>query len=249
MSRFLSGVRYDDVRVAAFTGSSHDRDHRTLLQYPEAERVAKGANRRDRQTYHVGNLGPLLLREARAALEDAGSTRLTLRAVCDRLGVSAAAAYHHYASRTALLERLAAQGFTELTAAINRRVRGITPGQRFPAAGYAYMDFARRNPALYQLMFGPELGATTASAELRTGREAAFAALRRAIADDLGLEIESAGVRDAALAAWSLGHGLATLIIHGVLNPRESTSGGQLMQRALGGLEQLFRVQRSTERS
>ena len=75
--------------------------------------MAKPA-KRARDTYHVGNLAPQLLAAARALLEEVGPTKLSLRAVSERVGVSATAAYHHFQNRNELIGQLAAQGFAEL---------------------------------------------------------------------------------------------------------------------------------------
>ena len=58
---------------------------------------------RARDTYHVGNLAPQLLQAAREMLEEVGPTKLSLRAVSERVGVSSTAAYHHYANRAELV--------------------------------------------------------------------------------------------------------------------------------------------------
>ena len=73
---------------------------------------------RARDTYHVGNLAPQLLSAARDMLEEVGPTKLSLRAVSERVGVSSTAAYHHYANRAELIGHLAAQGFRELAKAL-----------------------------------------------------------------------------------------------------------------------------------
>ena len=79
--------------------------------------MAKPANR-SRDAYHVGNLAPQLLAAARTLLEEVGPTKLSLRAVSERVGVSATAAYHHFQNRNELISHLAAQGFAELAAAL-----------------------------------------------------------------------------------------------------------------------------------
>ncbi|WVM90740.1 helix-turn-helix domain-containing protein [Halopseudomonas pachastrellae] len=67
--------------------------------------MAKPA-KRARDTYHVGNLAPQLLAAARALLEEVGPTKLSLRAVSERVGVSATAAYHHFQNRNELIVSL-----------------------------------------------------------------------------------------------------------------------------------------------
>ena len=197
---------------------------------------------RARDTYHVGNLAPQLLSAAREMLEEVGPTKLSLRAVSERVGVSSTAAYHHYANRAELIGHLAAQGFRELGAALSLESQQ-TPGlQKLRDASLAYFSFARANPALYQLMFGPESGSTEMPYEYREARDKAFGELKRIIAEILAQDMGSTEVRRAALAAWSYTHGLASLVIHGVLHFPEATTDARLVDSTLQGFEHLFKA-------
>ncbi|MBC9251241.1 TetR family transcriptional regulator [Pseudomonas alcaligenes] len=195
---------------------------------------------RARDTYHVGNLAPQLLEAARQMLEEVGPTKLSLRAVSERVGVSSTAAYHHYANRAELVGQLAAQGFRELGVALRKEDQGNAGLQKLRDASLAYFSFARANPALYQLMFGPELGGNEMPLEYREARDEAFGELRRIIAEILGQPMDSADVRRAALAGWSYTHGLASLVIHGVLQFPAGTSDARFVDNTLQGFAHLF---------
>ncbi|MFT3800940.1 MAG: TetR/AcrR family transcriptional regulator [Burkholderiaceae bacterium] len=197
---------------------------------------------RSRDTYHVGNLAPRLLTAARAMLEEVGPTRLSLRAVADRVGVSSAAAYHHYANRAELIAHLAAQGFDELGAALARRDARRSGERKLRDASLIYFRFARANPALYQLMFGPEFAADEGIPALRTAREQAFGKLTDIIAEVLGRDSQAAEVRRAARAAWAGTHGLASLVIHGVLQIPAGVTDARFLDGTLRGFESLFQV-------
>ncbi len=197
---------------------------------------------RARDTYHVGNLAPQLLNAAREMLEEVGPTKLSLRAVSERVGVSSTAAYHHYANRAELVGQLAAQGFRELGVALRKEGQAHAGLQKLRDASLAYFSFARANPALYQLMFGPELGGNEMPLEYREARDDAFGELMRIIAEILGQAMDSAEVRRAALAGWSYTHGLASLVIHGVLQLPASTSDARFVDSTLQGFEHLFQA-------
>jgi len=198
---------------------------------------------RSRDTYHVGNLAPQLLDAAREMLEEVGPTKLSLRAVSERLGVSSTAAYHHYANRAELIGHLAAQGFRELAKVLVIRDANSDGVQKLRNASLAYFSFARSNPALYQLMFGPEFANGEMISELLAAREEAFGELKRIIAEILGLGVEAPEVRRAALAGWSYTHGLASLVIHSVLHFPVGTTDERFVDSTLQGFEHLFRVQ------
>lgn len=197
---------------------------------------------RARDTYHVGNLAPQLLSAARDMLEEVGPTKLSLRAVSERVGVSSTAAYHHYANRAELVGQLAAQGFRELGKVL--RVEGEYDDgiRKLRDASLAYFSFARRNPALYQLMFGPELASGEMPRAFHEARDEAFGELRQIIAEVLGQAMDSVEVRQSALASWSYTHGLASLVIHGVLQFPASTSDERFVDSTLLGFEHLFKA-------
>ena len=67
-------------------------------------------------TYHHGDLRAALLKVATAEIERVGYESLSLRELAEKLGVSRAAPYRHFADRRALLAAVAAEGFDELTA-------------------------------------------------------------------------------------------------------------------------------------
>lgn len=197
-------------------------------------------NLRTRDTYHVGNLAPLLLSAAREMLGEVGPNKLSLRAVSERVGVSSTAAYHHYANRAELLGHLAAQGFRELAKVLAARDCAAMGEQKLREACLAYFSFARSNPALYQLMFGPEFVSGEMIPELRVARDDAFGENKRIIAEILRLDVESREVRGAALAGWSHMHGLASLVIHGVMQFPAGTSDERFVDTALQGFAHLF---------
>jgi len=193
---------------------------------------------RKRDTYHVGNLAPQLLDAARRLLDEEGPGKLSLRAVSERVGVSPTAAYHHFTSRGELLAHLAAQGFRELSQVLSDdRIGG---GQLLQVC-LAYLRFARGNPAIYQLMFGAEFVSGETLPALAEARDEAFGRLERIIADELALPRDASEVRAAALASWSYIHGLASLMIHGVIQVPDAVSDERLVELTLGGLERVFR--------
>jgi AcrR family transcriptional regulator len=107
-------------------------------------------------TYHHGDLRAALLKVATAEIERVGYESLSLRELAEKLGVSRAAPYRHFADRRALLAAIAAEGFDELTA-IHRKAVGKTPRARLVAAGRGYLAFAAEQPQMFRLMFVSDL--------------------------------------------------------------------------------------------
>jgi len=161
--------------------------------------------------YRHGNLPAALVATARQILDESGMQAVGLRETARRVGVSATAAYRHFASKEDLLASVAAEGFRELGAAMEGAARGPNPLGR---AGLAYVEFARRNRGLFRLMFGPVLAERRKYPALEAATEGVEAQLLRGVAD---LDPRPLDDNSAAMAAWALVHGLSYLIVDGFI--------------------------------
>lgn len=157
-----------------------------------------------RRPYHHGDLRRAILTAALDVISAEGSSALSLRDLARRAGVSHAAPAHHFKDRTGLLTAIAAEGYGLLAAT-------LTEAEDLRDAGVRYVRFAREHPAHFQVMFAPELLREN-DLELTTARALAGERLREAVAavppSGRGTDPRLAGV-----AAWSLAHGFATLLL------------------------------------
>lgn len=148
-----------------------------------------------------------------------GITALSLRSIANELGWTAASLYRYFASKAELLDalRVAAHNrFSERIEAAHDSTGDLW--QRSRAIGDAYIDFAMREPAAYQIMFayGQEDGEK--SEELR-------AAERRSQRTQITYvrEMADAGLLEGdpdmiAHAYWATLHGLIVLRMAGKLD-------------------------------
>ena len=180
------------------------------------------------RAYHHGDLRNALIDAGMNALATQDAAELSLRALARELGVSANAAYRHFADKDALLSALAAEGFRRFAAeqADSRCTTGPGPGQtglkggpqdEALSSGLRYVQFAQRHPGLFRLMFGRFLLASQ-DAELQGAAMAAFMQLleqSRPPGAPPGPPDEATLMR--ALARWSLVHGLSHLLLEGQL--------------------------------
>lgn len=162
--------------------------------------------------YHHGNLRPALVAAALERIESHGAEGVTLRAVAAQVGVSHAAPYAHFRDKNALLAAVAAAGFRELHARLRagRKAQRKGSGNALARMGMVYVAFAREHPALYALMFGRDVGQAR-SEEFDEASEGAWRELQETVAAD----VVPSHARTAAVAAWSLVHGLASLLTTG----------------------------------
>ena len=166
--------------------------------------------------YHHGDLRAALVAAATAMLEEEGHEALSLREAARRACVSHNAPYRHFADREALLAAVAAEGFRALAVAMAAASGAGRVALR--GVGEAYVAFAVARPRLFALMFGAGLD-IAAHAELQEAMDSVFAHLAAGFGARGGDD-----PRPAMIAAWSVVHGLAHLLIDARLGPR-LTSG------------------------
>lgn len=171
------------------------------------------------RTYHHGNLRAALIDAGLAALEKGDLADFSLRAVAREVGVSANAAYRHFANKDDLLSALAAEGFRRFAAQQAAAAQGTQDiPQMQSATAKAYVSFAQAHPALFRLMFSRFLN-TSSSEDLKTASMTAFELLLNASAHQAGVETYSEQAMLTAIANWSLVHGLSHLVLDGQLTP------------------------------
>jgi AcrR family transcriptional regulator len=185
-------------------------------------RRPQGQGRTHAAPYHHGSLRQALLAAAERILEKNGIQALTLRAAARAAGVSHAAPKNHFGDLSGLLSELAARGFERFAAMMLAEVgRSDTPAQRMAAIGRGYVGFARAHPGMFLLMFRGERLDMKRPA-LRDAAQAAGRVLVDAVAErrDENIEGKMTTAQAAGIvAAWSLVHGFAMLLLDGRLNP------------------------------
>ncbi len=149
-----------------------------------------------------------------ALLEEAGATELSLREAARSAGVSAMAPYRHFKDKAALLDAIATRGFELLADLLEAADRAANPVEALAAQGAAYVGFARRHPALFELMFVRVKPPSGGDFERTGGR--AFKTLAGRVAT-LGSRVPEA---DLVVMSWSFVHGLAALILSKRLDDR-----------------------------
>lgn len=171
---------------------------------------------RKADTYHHGHLREALLEAARELVIQGGVEALTLREVARRAGVSTAAPYHHFADKAELVGALARKSLTELDHVSGAAIDGIAdPRLKLQALGVAYVMFAVEHPAEFRLMFRPEIGSPFEHADPHD--MLAFGHVLDVVAELRAHGVGEGDVQTGAVAAWSLVHGLAALLVDGPL--------------------------------
>lgn len=177
-----------------------------------------------RGTYHHGDLANALTTAATELARQGGPEAVVLREAARQVGVSATAAYRHFAGHGDLIHEVKERCQTALAEHMRAEVEAGEPVpdpraeaiRRLRAIGWGYVRFALAEPGLFRTAFcraeSPRENA------LDMIESPAFAMLAQTLDDltELGL-IEPERRPYLEMAAWSSAHGLAVLIVDGPL--------------------------------
>jgi AcrR family transcriptional regulator len=134
-------------------------DYFVVTAYLYFEVAGKGGTlcfvKSKKRPYHHGDLREALLQAGEVMLERVGPEALSMRELAREVGVSNNAPRRHFASKQALLDALALQGFEQLGAALNRGLADQDPDfeKRLVKLARANIRFATSHRALRRLMF------------------------------------------------------------------------------------------------
>jgi AcrR family transcriptional regulator len=169
--------------------------------------------------YHHGDLRHALIQASLALIAEEGFAALTLREVARRAGVTHAAPYRHFADKEALLAAVAEEGFRTMAAQMRERMASErSPTERLAACGVAYVLFALQHPAHFRVMFGPHFTRRADHEVLAQEGGNAFGLLVQSLTEGQQAgELREGEPMPLALMAWSLVHGLASLLVDGKL--------------------------------
>ena len=187
--------------------------------YVYAANMAKNDNSVNMESsgerYHHGDLRRALVETGLERLRDGPAEGLSLREIARSVGVSATAVYRHFPDKAALLLALCIEGDAMLAEAFQAAMARAKPGhEAFDAMGQAYVRFALDHPALFRLMMSP-------SGARRDGSKAS--AMLGASLQELGGPNSTKAQLDVQrLKAWSIVHGLAMLMLDGLVPADEA---------------------------
>jgi AcrR family transcriptional regulator len=174
------------------------------------------------RAYHHGALAEAMVEQALGAVREHGAEQVSLRAIAQALDVSPSAAYNHFADKDALL---VAVGECGLAALDERMARSLAahPGdsdeaarRRFAGLGRAYISFAVEDPHLFRLVFGPICMKAGEPPE----EGGPYLKLCSALDELNERGLLAPGTRESLdITVWGATHGVASLMIDGLLPP------------------------------
>lgn len=150
-----------------------------------------------------------------------GFDGFSMRALADRVGVTAPALYRHFRSREEVLLAVVDEAYQEMIRYLQGALEAPTPWERFRRAGDGYLEFALEQPRFYQIVYAsPEWMGVEDVGEVRERHACAIGQFwhdRVRECMDAGLLREMAP-EDPALTMWAHAHGLISIYLQGMLD-------------------------------
>ncbi|MGW1119945.1 TetR/AcrR family transcriptional regulator [Streptomyces tanashiensis] len=169
----------------------------------------------------------LIVATARELAEQQGWDAVTTRRLAERIEYSQPVLYSHFRGKREIIGAVALEGAAEMAAAMRAAASAADgPRGRAAALARAYLDFAERNPAVYDALFQLDGGLAYAQEDTPAPLKDAFAAL----VENLG-EVAGGGVHPGLFTEvfWASLHGLATLTRAGRLLPEDAAQRVELL--------------------
>jgi AcrR family transcriptional regulator len=189
-----------------------------------------------RKQYHHGDLKNALIRAGAELLASEGTAGLTLRKAARRAGVSHAAPYAHFADKQALVAAISTCGLWAVRDRIEeaRQRHAGDPRRQLVEAAWGIVQFGLEQPDHYRVTFSHAVEQDPGYLDTAHGSFQALVGLVRSC-QDAGV-LAPGPPEQAAVALWSLVHGLVLLLINRQLPGRllERIPPRRLLLRALG---------------
>ena len=169
----------------------------------------------------------LIVVTARKLAEQHGWDAVTTHRLAECIEYSQPVLYSHFRGKREIIGAVALQGATEMAAAVRAATYAIDgPRERVAALAHTYLDFAARNPAVYDALFELDGGLAYSRDDTPQPLKDAFAALLECLGDVAGDGVDPGLFTE---VFWASLHGLATLTRTGRLLPEDTASRVELL--------------------
>ncbi|WNI30071.1 TetR/AcrR family transcriptional regulator [Streptomyces sp. ITFR-6] len=173
----------------------------------------------------------LIVATARELAEKQGWDAVTTRRLSERIEYSQPVLYSHFRGKREIIGAVALEGAAEMAAAVRAATAAADgPRERVYALARAYLDFATRNPAVYDAIFQLDGGLPYAREDTPEPLKDAFAALLECLGSVAGDGVHPALFTE---VFWASLHGVATLTRSGRLLPEETEQRVELLVERL----------------
>jgi AcrR family transcriptional regulator len=189
---------------------------------PESAKPKRRAARRpppDARPYHHGDLRRVLIDAASRLAEEGGAEAVSVREAARRAGVSPGAPFRHFPNRDALILAVAEEAQRRFRAEIDAALAAAPvrdPLARFRCFGLAYLRWAMRNPAHFEIISSGRLFDHDSAAALSQDNAELIDMTGLMLADASAQgQLRPLDLKQVRLAARALVYGFARMNIDG----------------------------------
>jgi AcrR family transcriptional regulator len=201
--------------------------------------MAKSAIPKRRPTtpkpYHHGDLRRVLIEAALKLAEEGGPEAVSVREAARRAGVSPGAPFRHFDSRAALMTAVAEEAQRRFRAEIGAALAAAPardPIERFRAFGLAYLRWAMKNPAHFEIISSGRHFDHDAAAALSADNSELIALTEQMLGEASAAgSLRAADLKTVLIAGRALVYGFARMKIDGHL-PRWGVADGKVDRMA-----------------
>jgi AcrR family transcriptional regulator len=168
----------------------------------------------------------LIVTTARKLAEADGWDAVTTRRLSTEIEYSQPVLYSHFSGMDQIIEAVAIDGFGELANTLHSaRADATTASDALSRIAHVYVEFARKNPAVYDAMFTRATTLHFAAEDTPAPLAAAFAELR----DVVSANAKRQDADTLAEVFWAALHGLVTLTHNRRLRPGQDSDRVDLL--------------------
>ncbi|MES2193378.1 MAG: TetR/AcrR family transcriptional regulator [Pseudomonadota bacterium] len=169
--------------------------------------------------YHHGDLRRVLIEAALQLAREGGAAAVSVREAARRAGVSPGAPFRHFPSRDALMTAVAGEAQQRFRAEISAALAEVPdsdPLARFRALGLAYLRWAMRNPAHFEIISSGQYFVHDKATDLSRDNAEVIDFTERTLADAYALgQLRSGDLKRVQIAGRALVYGFARMNIDG----------------------------------
>jgi len=171
--------------------------------------------------YHHGDLRRVLIDAALQLAKEGGAEAVSVREAARRAGVSPGAPFRHFESRDALMTAVAEEAQRRFRAEIDAALAETPAGDplaRFRGLGLAYLRWAMRNPAHFEIISSGRYFAHDEAGELSRDNAELIGMTERLLAEAFALgQLRVVDLKRVQIAARALVYGFARMNLDGHL--------------------------------
>ncbi len=169
--------------------------------------------------YHHGDLRRVLIEAALQLAGEGGAAAVSVREAARRAGVSPGAPFRHFPSRDALMTAVASEAQQRFRAEIDTALAQVSeadPLAQFRALGLAYLRWAMRNPAHFEIISSGRYFVHDKATDLSRDNAELIGLAERMLADAFAQgQLRSGDLKRVQLAGRALVYGFARMNIDG----------------------------------